>query len=188
MISNLTLEATEAIRARVQREMKATISYELTLLDAYIALAASTLVTTSQLQARGLNATPKDTYPVAVDEVHQQRAKKLSVYFPHETPETRFYMLCLAKGYQDIIPRDPPWIDEAKVLALASGVDDLMKTGLVQTVKGRLKLVHNPELDSRWETENPEMPKTDFTPNRMEGTPIFQPQPERERPQQKQLL
>ena len=184
----LSPEAEQQIRQCVRQELADTTEYQLPLLDAYIALAASTLVTSSQLRARGINATPKDTYPVAVDEIHQQRAKKLSVYFNEETPETRFYMLCLAKGYLDVIPRDPPWIDESKVLALASGVADPRRAGLVQTVKGHLKLVPNQAIDTRWATDQPALPKTDFTPNRLEGTPIFQANPEPHRTQQKTLF
>ena len=186
--SPLPPAAEREIRQCVQRELADTTEYELPLLDAYIALAASTLVTSSQLRARGINATPKDTYPVAVDEVHQQRAQKLSVYFQAEPPETRFYMLCLAKGYLDVIPRDPPWIDEAKVLALASGVADPKQAGLVKTVQGRLKLVPNQDIDTQWAKAQPDLPKTDFTPNRLEGTPVFQATPEKPRSQQMTLL
>ena len=137
----------------------------------------ATLVTTSQLNEQGVHTTPEDTYPVAVDEVHLLRAKRLAEYFQDEIPEDRFYMLCLAKGYDEFIPRDPPWIDEAKVLGLAAGVADPRKAGIIKTLKGKTRLIANPELDARWEANKPELPKTDFTPNRLEGTPIFEPQP-----------
>ena len=186
--SNLPEHAEGAIRDRVRREMKDTIGYELPLLDAYIALASSTLVVTSQLASTGVTATPKDTFPIAVDEVHRQRARRLSQYFQEESPENRFYLLCLAKGYQQIIPLDPPWVDEAKVIAAAAGVADPAKAGLIKRNKGKTTLVANPELDDRWANQKTALPKTDFTPNRLEGTPVFEMPQKAEKPFQQPLL
>lgn len=187
MNTNLPQEAANAVRGCVIREMKATTRYELPLLDAYIALASSTLVTSSQLQTTEIRATPKEIFPVAVDEVNRQRAKKLAEYFPDDNPEDRFYLLCIAKGYQDAIPLDPPWIDEVAVMAMAAGVENPAKAGLVEKQKGKHRLVRNPDLDARWATEQPQLPRTDFTPNRLEGNPVFET-PEREPPPFQKLL
>ena len=161
---NLPEHAEHAIRDRVRREMAEIITYQLPLLDAYIALAAATLVVSCQLANTSLKATPSDTYPIAVDEVNRQSAKKLAQYFQDDTPEDHFYLLCLAKGYDDVIPLDPPWLDESAVLAPAAG--------LVKQQKGKHFLVRNPALDDCWANEKLDLPKTDFTPNWLEGTPV----------------
>ena len=181
-------EAELVVRECVRREMNDTIGYELPLLDAYIALAAATLVPTSQLMAMGIRATPKDTYPVAINEVNRQRAKRLSKYFLDEVPKDRFYLLCLAKGYDHTLPLDPPWIDEAMVLAIAAEVENPATAGLISKIKGKNTLIRNEMLDARWAKDQPQLPKADFTPNRLEGTPVLKMPQDTEKPIQRRLL